>query len=454
MPPMKTNDVRTELSAYGLRSEKQNPVLVLISSIWEAYKKGNMLSELTWQLRTAPGISPHDSLVSYLRIVGPKAAVRDLILSRQLITEQICKELWLPIESVVVVDEDHMTNRILWKMGFAPPQFEDFYDHFESRLSIFNETVLSLTPIKSEGDREKIRAAGVNLFVSVEEFIDLLLSYNIWILGSNHFIGTKFIFDINQARKTVHLILGPTLYSDGIPYSWQTSGENSLGVLLRYLMESMEWMNQLSEKNRDDVMVLEKDLPHFSQRKYKKFPFRHTQLWADADLDELKKYVQGYCNIATLINLSNVAFVRNSIDHKREATKFPDGDMILACVARIRTAFEMADIGRYVPKVYWLKREQNDRFGLIDYELIDYKSRLLILQGPMMVSGVPKLSYKMPWLIAPGNLIGEANSYLFFIWLKMNEYGEYWKDYPRRRNIPQNVIERDSELEADSSKNE
>ena len=43
-PPHHSKDMRTELSSNGLRSESRNPVLILVSSILNAYDKGNMTS--------------------------------------------------------------------------------------------------------------------------------------------------------------------------------------------------------------------------------------------------------------------------------------------------------------------------------------------------------------------------------------------------------------------------
>ncbi|MGA8573857.1 MAG: hypothetical protein WB560_15460, partial [Desulfobaccales bacterium] len=180
-PPHHSKDMRTELSSNGLRSESRNPVLILVSSILNAYDKGNMTSELNWRLRTAPEVSPRDGLAEFIRRVGPQRAIQDLILSSQIITEHICQEILLPMEGVMSVGQNIATNRILWKMGFDPPQYDEFFPRLESRLSLFNEIILSSTPIVSEDERERIRAAGVNLFVSAEEFIDLLISYNIWL---------------------------------------------------------------------------------------------------------------------------------------------------------------------------------------------------------------------------------------------------------------------------------
>src|SRR4051794_38875961 len=82
-------------------------------------------------------------------------------------------------------------------------------------------------------------------------------------------------------------------------------------------------MNSLPQSDRQVLARPDEDLPHYSDDQQIPFPFRHKALWADADLAELRRYIDGYSGVVKLLQRSNLAYVRNGIDHSREEHKFP-----------------------------------------------------------------------------------------------------------------------------------
>jgi hypothetical protein len=439
-------DTGSELSALGIRSTRGNPTINLVSTIWRAYSDKGLLDDLQWRLRGSPGVSAHDCLVAFIRNEGPYDAIRELILTSQSLTEFVCEELDICIDQTLT-DKGYAINRMLWKLGFDPPEYDDFAERFRSRLSHFNETVLTVSPVQFEDDRERIRASGVNLFVSVEDFLDQLLVYNIWLLASDHFLETGFEFDLSQARRKVSEVLGADLSSGDTSVSWNPEGENTIGVLLAYLSESLRWMEALGEEDREALIRPSEDIPHYATDPHRPFPFRYTAFWADADWNELQKYMRSYRTVVKLVEQANLALVRNGLDHKREDTRFPESDTMLACVARIREAFDLADTSRLIPKTFWPHRMSMNRFGSIEYEFRDYMNRPLMLFGPPTVSGLRSVDIRKPYLIAPGNLLGKTNSQVLFIPTETNDYTRYWKEYPRRRHIPPLSDEEDNVLQ-------
>src|SRR5262249_54798165 len=139
--------------------------------------------------------------------------------STSAITQSICDKLLI---SGNRVSDESAAQRILWKLGFDPPQFEDGLTRFRARLREFTETVLAVSPIEREEARDRVRAAGVNVFVSVEEFLDRLISYNIWLLATDHFMS-KFVFDPAVARRAVGAVVGTSLESGGSRVSWSVN---------------------------------------------------------------------------------------------------------------------------------------------------------------------------------------------------------------------------------------
>lgn len=315
-------------------------------------------------------------------------------------------------------------------------QFDDSIQRFKARLSDFNQTILASTPIETEDARERIRAGGVNAFISLEEFLDRLLSYNVWLLSSDHFITTKFRYSSADARRSVAETLGPSLPSGEAVISWSIEGENSLGTLLRYLRAATDWIQALPDKDRNNLRRPERDLPHFADDEYLQFPFRHVALWADSDLSELRRHAELFGRIVKLIEESEPSSVRNGLDHFREAERFPSADKLLACVARLGEALELADVHRLLPKIFWLSSRKGNRFGAAENEFRDYAGRPLSVYGPPLVSVLGPISYEVACLVAPGNLLGIPNASLIFQLREASEFSAYWRDYPRRRQIP------------------
>ncbi|MGZ8158831.1 MAG: hypothetical protein ACXWT1_17385 [Methylobacter sp.] len=431
---MRTGDDPAELSSLGIRSCSENAIINLSALVWNAYDSEGLINELAWKLRQAGGKSTRELLFKYIRANGPETTIRELVLSSSTVTKIICKEVKLSLSHVATSD-DISVERMLWKLGFNPEEYDDLLTRIKSRLNDFNEKLLLVSPIETEDDREIIRSVGVNLFVSLEEFLDRLISFNVWLLSDDHFVSNRFHYDIDTARQSVVAALGSSLESNEVVATWSLNGDNSLGTLLRFLAHAASWIESLEDKERDKTKRSEDELPHFYDDKLRPFPFRHTQFWADADLTELVKYKDGFLSISRLIQQADLASIRNGIDHHRDEHNFPDADKMLACVVRLQQAVENSDISRYFPKPYWLTVRKGDRYGFIEYTYTDYASRELKVFGPSIAAGLPKKVYKYPVVIAPGNLLGYPNSQLMFRIRERSEYSKYWDGYPRRRKI-------------------
>ena len=108
-----------------------------------------------------------------------------------------------------------------------------------------------------------------------------------------------------------------------------------------------------------------------------------------------------------------------------------------SCVARLGQALELADVHRFLPKVFWLCRgRSSNRYGLIEYEFQDYAGRRVFAYGPPLVSGLEPIAYESAYLLAPGNLLGTPNSSMTFELQERSDFSAYWQDYPRRQQIP------------------
>ena len=97
------------------------------------------------------------------------------------------------------------------------------------------------------------------------------------------------------------------------------------------------------------------DLPHFAEVLQIRFPFLHTELWADSNVGQLYSYVENYMSMAALLQQAELAEIRNGIDHMRDEERFPKPEKMLACVSRLREAYTYCIDKRYLPEIHWLE---------------------------------------------------------------------------------------------------
>lgn len=433
-PWLNTRDRGSQLSSLGLRAKPRVALAALHSTIWDSYERAGLLPELGWKLRRRPDPPPRSALMDYIRATDVRDVIKDLIVASMPITKAVADVVSLPLDSTDQTDA--LTDRLLWRLGFEPKAYREGYARLKHRLLEFNETTLRVGDARAEDDRERVRAIGVNLFVSVEDFLSELISFNTWLLSSDHFLSTRFWYDPRAALQSVPGSLGQSVTSGQEEFRWSADGANTLGTLLVYAQKLVTWTRDLTSRDRSALKRSDEDLPHFVDDPEQFFAFRHTALWGDTDGTELLAYVRGLEAIIDQLSRAGVAAVRNGLDHPRDDREFPSSDTMLACAARLRDAFEFADLHRFIPKEFWLHSRNRDRYGKETLVFTDYQGREVTLGGPSVVSGLPEARFRTPVVIAPGNLLGFPHAELRFAIREPSAYADYWAGYPRRRRIP------------------
>lgn len=181
------------LSTRGIRSEVEDPINQLISLIINGYEKSGVSTDLDWRVRESSAKNLRESLFNFILNNGPAQAVDELILSSNSVTTYICKEICLSMTHVLTGNKK-ANDRILWKLGFNPEEFDQTIPRIKEKNREFNEVVLSLNPIESEEHRQKIRSSGVNLFVYLEDYLDRYISYHIMYGYYLQIIFSKVVF--------------------------------------------------------------------------------------------------------------------------------------------------------------------------------------------------------------------------------------------------------------------
>ncbi|HKP25410.1 MAG TPA: hypothetical protein VJV39_16200 [Dongiaceae bacterium] len=430
-PTLSSYDPTSTLSALGIRSDREDPILFLSSIVWAEYEHADQLTELAWRCQTGAAMPKPEEPIAYMHNHTPREAVRNLILPSRPIALAIANRL--NMELLPLEPEDQLIDRFLWKFGFKVAQYDPKYDRFRAQLQKFREELISSPPKLNDDDRDSIRSRGVNVFVSLENFIEELISFSVWLLASDHFGGTHFEYKSSSATSAVAAQFGDSITIGGTPFNWKSEGGNVLSTLLVYGRRAADWMLSLSETDKAPLRKPSQHIPHFVDDNTRQFPFLHRELWADAVRSELQKYAEQFNSIFEQLERSHLAEVRNGLDHYREKDKFPSIDIMIACENRITAALDSADLNRFVPKAYWMTEFHTDEFGISEYVLQDYRSRKLVLRAPAIFSGLKGPTFSRPVILPYGNLLGSTNSDIVVRLVEESSYTSMWENYPRRR---------------------
>lgn len=422
--PKRKTDMPTEISSLGVRTKRIEPAAFLSAIIYAAYQKSGDLADLAWRCKTNDA-TPATVLI-YTSLNGPKAAVNDLVLPSKLVFEQVCLSLSIvPVSTPTASSSDV----ILWKSGFGVSRYDGYLSLFRSSLSEFSDAVLAL-PIKpNDIDREKIRAAAINSFVYAERFIEDVVAFNIWLLISDHFGNTKFEYKQIDAFKNVADTLGDVVSAGASTFSWNRSGGNTLGVSLVYGRAACNLFENLLGADRRHLARAEGDYPHYASPRSTRFPFKHIQLWADADQNELKEYIDQFVSLISMLEKARTAEIRNGVQHYRDNSKFPSKELLIDCSNLLLRALDMADVRNLTPKHYWASSKSQDSFGITQWTMVDYNGRESIITLPFASLGMVKPTFDEAYIIEGVDILGAGSGKIIFKQRESSSYSLLWEGY-------------------------
>lgn len=427
-------DVGTCLSSLGIRSLSHPPVVELAASIWSTYESLSLLDELQWRLRNHKAPTVRHSVINYIRARGPAQTIKELILVSPSISREISKSIIFRFYDDE--NEEETINRFLWKFGFNMPRYNLEYELLRTHLLVFEKLLSELGPDILETDKEKVRAIGVNVFVAAEVFLEDLLCYNVWLLNSDHFTGTRFQYKKAAAHEAVISVLGSEVRSGTEKYRWSFTGANNLGTMLAYLNNYCAWLKGLDKADKTILARKEEDFPHYAKDTVWIFPFKHTALWADSDPGVLTEYHNAFKKVCHHLALADPAKIRNSLDHKRPKDEFPTVGQMVACARELRTALDITDDECLIPKLFWGYRWDTFNDGTTIDIMHDYRGNSISLVDPSVCLAMGKRRFGIPYLIVKFDFLNQPNSMLFFTVRAESNYGTYWEYYPKRRFIP------------------
>ncbi|MFF2092161.1 hypothetical protein [Paenibacillus sp. NPDC058174] len=381
--------------------------------------------ELNWKIRHIQGDSIKDRVDKYVINYNPIEIIKNLILASPSYIKKTVEFLKFGHFDLDPEKENQLIHKILWKIGFdinIPPKVSSF---FWSRLSNFIE-VSKINAKQTEVENERVRSSAVNFFVSLEQTLDLSLTFITWVLMSDHYGDTKFLFNSVDARKTMANLLNG--HQEKISYD--PDGKNTLYPLtsgFRILSEiCSEVLNNINDFKRESNRLPD----YYKKSNINVFPFEHTRLIADLDKHDLSLILEFLIEITSDFDRYKVCNVRNRLEHRR--SDFPTIDEIqYACNGIEKIVKKMEHYG-IIPTVYSVYQKNSDSFGR---EVFKYRSHD---DNEISLNFQTQLSRELPFsnssLIIMTQLhLHNSNEMLRFLLKEPSEYEYIWSNYPKKR---------------------
>ena len=432
-------DVLWQCSKLGVRSigmYRNVSISRLKHMIKEIYSADT--SKLEWKLRNTSGLTVNEKIDNYLFTENPQKIVTELIFCDPDYLKK-CFEL-LKYGHFAIINsaaaDQFLKNKVLWKLGFEIYSYPEYQKQFEERLVKLTD-VVSREP-RTEADREEIRGIAANFFVSLEEVLGNGLAFMTWALLSDHFVVTKFKFNLSEARRFMASKLsGIKIKSQELVFD--KDGKNTLYPLicgyslLAGLCESFISTSQ-NFKRKDEEMP-----GFYEQSSIQLFPFNHKMLILDLSPNDVSNVLKKLKEITISLEKLMVANIRNRIEHKR--LDFPNSAEIRKMCDGLKEVYiEMSTEGM-CPVVYMFNARQKDEFGRMYSRFTNFKGSFLEIKQPTEyeLCHLPKLD--KPLILTSLLHVGDSIQVMRFEFEEDSDFSEMWRNYPRKKpRLPMPLI--------------
>ncbi len=450
------HEITCRCSQMGIRSSSKGLNIAparLKRLVKEIYRGEGELADLRWKLTDIDGESIYEKLDKYIHVEDPSHIIRNLIFSnvehlRRTFENLRFGRFVLPSSAE---EQERLIERILWKLGFDsgvyPPHQLRFWERLEkivevSRAGAFN----------NEHDRELIRSAGVNLFVSLEEILSYSLSFATWALLSDHYDVTKFKCNLDEARQFMATSLNGQRLGSNEPLVFDPNGKNTLYPLVQGFALLARVCSETIEDGSGTLKRPKNELPGYHNKtEIDLFPFLHKVLILDLTKSDRDRMIESLQEITATLEESQVCNLRNRLEHKR--LDFPDQQEIEKTCSAVTYIIDKMEKSGICPLVYLYAGRTMDQYGRGVVTFKDYKGRGITINQPSQYRLCRLPSIHEPQIVVPSLHINDSSELMRFTFEEISDYVKMWQDYPRRKpRIPFKGLKDKSDSEQKQSR--
>jgi hypothetical protein len=160
---------------------------------------------LEWLLRGTLGQAFSDRLHRVIHQSAPEAVVERFVLVSRRHARTAVEFPGMTTASAYLDEAPSDLARVLaWKLGFDITFHADALDHFSRRILALRQVASDLLggPAPDEAIKDKVRSEAVNFFVSVEQLLDLTISFATWALLNDHIEAPRpFSYNLREAKR-------------------------------------------------------------------------------------------------------------------------------------------------------------------------------------------------------------------------------------------------------------
>jgi hypothetical protein len=284
-------DPLCQCSELGIRVFSNNriasPSARLKHLILSIFSGGSNPGLLAFRLRKISGNTMGQKLEKYLSSHEPYQALSELVLLTPELMRAACEHVGAShLRGLGLEDDEQLIRRLLWKLGFQRDRYDSILEPFYKRLKLFRKLAIE-GDFSSEDGIAEIRSGGVNVFVRLEEVLDLALVFSTWVLLTDH-VSEQHTFCLAKARSLVCTHLSGVITTADGPVEYDAAGKNTLFPLVSGFLalrkRTEEALASMGKYERPPVQ-----LAHFAHSSgVQKYPYRHIYFALDAVESELR----------------------------------------------------------------------------------------------------------------------------------------------------------------------
>ena len=430
-----THNSFLEFNNLGFRTKSYDltsPIKKLKNLIKNIYIETSYKDQLEWRLRNiSGGISIEDKLNIYLENSSPQEIVQNLIFSGPVQLKNTFQILPGYFTFPNDIDEEsYICNKIIWKLGFNIIPYSKNLKDIWRYIDLFKDDVFA-SKIYNENDKEKIRSSAVNLFVSLEQKLQESLCFITWVLLSDHYLDTNFVYTYSKAKLVMFDTLNNYQYSEGEHLIIDRNGKNTLFPIITGFLCLSKICKVINDK-KGDYERLQNEFPGFhGKNTLSEFPFPYKPLLLNLQQKDLDQVLQNLGRITSEFNKGNVLSVRNRLQHSRE--DYPTQDEISQTINSIVDVLTLIEESNFYPTTYRKIKTDIDQYNRTMFTLENYKGKKYKFYDYSEVGG-SKISLPSTHNIIFENIFYPNTRYpLLFIYSEDSYYQNYWSNYPRKK---------------------